>query len=300
MEKITVLDWVRKVLEEEQRPMSAQEIAEAAIKKGWKTKGKTPDYSIMSVIYVDLRDNPETLFEKTQRPVKFYLKHQKKAFKNLKETESIEDVEDEKKGEFILYPILCRWLHAKWGVYTKIINDKQSKKRKKGDNEWLHPDVVGVHISLPKTGLPKWREETWELAKEMGANLVKLYSFEVKKELYLSNLKKSFFQALSNSSWANESYLVAEIFDDENPEFETELKRLSTGFGIGVIKLNKEDTLSKSEVKYQAYSRYEINWDTINKLLPDNPNFETFIKQVTKDLKTRSITQERYEPTIEE
>ena len=70
-----------------------------------------------------------------------------------------------------------------------------------------------------------------------GNASIKIYSFELKRKVMLSNLREVFFQTVSNSSWANESYLVtAELSNDE--DLMIELKRLSTSFGIGVIKLD--------------------------------------------------------------
>lgn len=45
------------------------------------------------------------------------------------------------------------------------------------------------------------------------------------------------FQAVSNSSWANEGYLV--VLQEIDSEVLSELRRLNQSFGIGVIKLEK-------------------------------------------------------------
>jgi hypothetical protein len=67
-----------------------------------------------------------------------------------------------------------------------------------------------------------------------------VFSFELKKSLSFGNLREAFFQAVSNSSWANEGYLVAaEISQDE--DFLSELRRLSSSFGIGVVQLADSD-----------------------------------------------------------
>lgn len=59
-----------------------------------------------------------------------------------------------------------------------------------------------------------------------------------------SNLKECYFQAVSNSSFANEGYLVVfEEFDDEILE---ELIRLNASFGIGVIKLESSTAESRT------------------------------------------------------
>lgn len=66
----------------------------------------------------------------------------------------------------------------------------------------------------------------------------KVFSFEMKQKLDLGNLRSEYFQAVSNSSWANEGYLVAPIITTENEDFMSELTLLNNSFGIGVIKLN--------------------------------------------------------------
>jgi hypothetical protein len=58
-------------------------------------------------------------------------------------------------------------------------------------------------------GYPAWSSDVGELSAKFGETGLKFYSFELKKELTFSNLRESFFQAVSNSSWAHEGYLVA-------------------------------------------------------------------------------------------
>ncbi len=71
----------------------------------------------------------------------------------------------------------------------------------------------------------------------------KITSYELKKEINTNyELKEAYFQAVSNSSWANYGYLVAfEISDNLIDEIE----RLNQSFGIGVIELNANPYKSK-------------------------------------------------------
>lgn len=65
--------------------------------------------------------------------------------------------------------------------------------------------------------LEEWEPELIELGELSDNNLIKLYSFELKKSLNKGNYREAYFQAVSNSSWAHEGYLVAsEIKQDEN------------------------------------------------------------------------------------
>jgi hypothetical protein len=122
---------------------------------------------------------------------------------------------------------------------------------------------------------------------------VKLYSFEVKKELTFANIREAYFQAVSNSSWANEGYLVtANILHDE--EFMTELKRLTSAFGIGIIKLDIEDP-DASEILFPAKHKTEIDWETVNKLSKENPDFRKFIVRIKNDMNSKEIIKEKYD-----
>ena len=109
------------------------------------------------------------------------------------------------------------------------------------------------------------------------ADIFKITSYEVKKEINTDyELKKTFFQAVSNSSWANYGYLVAfEIADSLNEEME----RLNQSFGIGIIELKH----NPYESKVLFPSKYkELDFKTIDKLCKINSDFEKFIIQTEK------------------
>lgn len=80
--------------------------------------------------------------------------------------------------------------------------------------------------------------------------------------------------------------MAAEIdATDDSPD---ELKRLSTSFGIGAIKLDRTDPDS-SELLFPARPKEASDWDTINKLTI-NPDFEALLKRVTNDIKSKEIS----------
>ena len=141
--------------------------------------------------------------------------------------------------------------------------------------------------------IEEWETEVIDFARETGSPAVTLYSFEIKKELGFSNLRESFFQTVSNSSWANEGYLVAADIE-QDPEFRAELKRLSDAFGIGIIKLDITDPDS-SEIIFPARHKNQIDWDTLNKLARENPNAREFLRRITVDLATKEIRREKYD-----
>lgn len=125
---------------------------------------------------------------------------------------------------------------------------------------------------------------------------IKLYSFEVKKELSFLNLREAFFRAVSNSSWAHEGYLVAaNISEDE--DFRSELRRLSTSFGIGIVQLDIEDPDS-SIVYVPARARDELDWDALDKVAM-NKDVKGFLTRIRNDLQTKEVRREEYDQILE-
>ena len=134
-------------------------------------------------------------------------------------------------SEYELYPKLIQYLHQELDLYCLRIDEKTSTNiNGKGANKWLHPDIVAM-----KALDQDWDSSVKDCMKQSSSQNVKLFSFEVKKELNTSNLRESFFQTVSNSSWANEGYLVASTIAKNCYE---ELRVLSSLHGIGVILLN--------------------------------------------------------------
>ncbi|MBK6362572.1 MAG: hypothetical protein IPF52_03390 [Saprospiraceae bacterium] len=103
----------------------------------------------------------------------------------------------------------------------KTIFHETSTKGTKGRNEWIHPDLVGVYFPFKD-----YKKETLEIQSHLTISSIKLFSFELKISLNFSNLRECYFQAVSNSSWANEGYLVAVNINDD-PAFRDELRRLT-------------------------------------------------------------------------
>ena len=104
-----------------------------------------------------------------------------------------------------------------------------------------------------------------------------MYSFEVKKgRITTSDLREYFFQTVSNSSWANYSYLVAEEIEDKAKE---ELQLLCASFNIGFIQLNSENP-SESEIVIQA-PKTNLDWDMMDRISV-NPDFKQFLYNISK------------------
>ncbi len=299
MKNLTFKELAKKILEEEKRPLTVEKIWEIAQEKGYDkycaSQGKTPWRSIGAQIYVDIRDNPNSPFVKIDsKPRKFFLKElvSDTELKEIEEREKgkIEEPKKLKYHERELHPFLTYFAYTYMDIFTKTIYHEKSNKRKY--SQWLHPDIVGVYFPIEE-----WESEVLDFAKEIGSPSVTLYSFEVKKEIGFHNLRESFFQTVSNSSWANEGYLITANINQDD-ELMSELKRLSTAFGIGVIKLDIEDPDS-SEIVLPAKHKRELDWDTINKLADENPDFKEFLKRIKIDLSSKEIRKEKYDKVLE-
>ena len=169
-----------------------------------------------------------------------------------------------------LHKLLSSYL-KNTGIYSKTIFHEQSNG-KDSNQIWTHPDMVGIKFLSLQTKVSQ------NFLKSINrGDTFKLTSYEIKREINNDNeLKKAFFQAVSNSTWANYGYLVAFEFSDSLME---EMERLNQSFGIGVIELNANTY--KSKILYQAKYR-ELDFKTIDKLCKMNKEFEKFIEQIEK------------------
>lgn len=184
--------------------------------------------------------------------------------------------------EHDLYPVLVEYLKSELGLLCQRIDERRSKNsRGSGGNQWLHPDIVAMQ-PVDK----EWNELIRNCVKHGGGQSVRLWSFEVKKHLTGSSVRKSFFQAVSNSGWANEGYLVSTSISDSNVE--QELRMLSALHGIGVILLNPENP-SESEILLPAEARDDVNWQSVNRILAENDDFRDFIELVSTYYQTGRV-----------
>src|ERR1035437_2266310 len=182
-----------------------------------------------------------------------------------------------------LHKLLSSYL-KNTSIYSKTIFHEQSNG-KDNNQIWTHPDMVGIKFLNLQTKVSQ------NFLKSINRiDTFKLNSYELKKEINNdSELKKAYFQAVSNSSWANFGYLVAFEFSDSLTE---EMERLNQSFGIGVIELNANPYQSK--VLFPARYR-ELDFKTIDKLCKINKDFEKFIEQTEKLM----TAEERYYKSTE-
>lgn len=173
-----------------------------------------------------------------------------------------------------LYPLLCDYLWSELRIYPLRINEKKSSnKRGEGGNKWLYPDLVAMENLTAG-----WHDEIKRVVSKRSDRNTRLWSFEAKTRLNGSNVRESFFQAVSNSSWANFGYLVAAQI--EGNETIKELRMLSSLHGIGLIQINPENP-AESQILIPAEERPEVDWATCNRIAREkNKDFLKFVELV--------------------
>ncbi|KAA6501897.1 HTH domain-containing protein [Helicobacter pylori] len=302
---MTYIELGKKVLEQAEKPLKPKEIWEEACKMGWDKelkKGKRKIRSSEEDEKQSIASLGSALGEHDipKEKKQFYVAHKQGGayFYWLKsregefppqETSNAKEKDDGQSGcldaakkqeasfnERDLHPLLVKFLSEdpNFKLLCKTIYHERCQKDKQGKFEWNYPDIVGVYFPYNE-----YKKETLEFLRHIGQNSYKLFSFELKKELSLSSLKESYFQAVSNSSWANEGYLVVKNIDDK---VLGELRRLNQSFGIGVIKLESE--ISNSKILFSARER-EIDIPTLDMLVKQSPeDFKSFLEEINKQI----------------
>lgn len=290
---MTFLDIAKEVLNSSDKPMHYKEIWDKAVELGLDKKlpksseGKrlTPWNTIIARLSTDIKYNPEnTVFIRTERG-RFFLKNK---IKNEKEIEIIDEKlakEEEKANikkikEEDLHKPLTKYLYD-MKIYSKTINANSTSEHKKGKMKWGTPDIVAV------TFKEYINKSVLRLCEKINVPTTELCAYELKLELKMHNLTEYFFQALSNSGWANEAWLVAEDIDEDNIELMDEIKRLNQAFGVGIIHLDYENP-EESSVLYAAKKNINLDLDTMDKLC-NNREFKDFIEDVDDILSSSSI-----------
>ncbi|EAK5813466.1 HrgA protein [Campylobacter jejuni] len=277
--KLSYKELTLEILKQSDRPLSVNEIWQKALEKGLDKKlssiGQTPTQTIWNRLLTD-----KINFLKTSiKPTTFWLKERENELLKLDNKNEITNEKQEKNKfhERDLHPLLVKFLYENldFNLNCKTIYHEQSKKGKGGEDKWNYPDIVGVYFPYDD-----YEKETITLLENIKQNSYKLFSFELKIALNFSNLKECYFQAVSNSSWANEGYLV--VLQEIDSEVLSELRRLNQSFGIGVIKLEKD--ISNSQILISAKEK-ELDIQTLNMLINKNPNFKEFIDDINKQIK---------------
>ncbi|WP_231206254.1 HTH domain-containing protein [Helicobacter pylori] len=288
-------ELAKKVLEQAERPLSIKEIFEKACEMGLDKEckdGKILPHSLGSQLGEHDISNDKKQFyvaRKEGGAFFYWLKSREREFPPQKTPDAKEEDDEQsecsgtakkQKNSFherVLHPLLVKFLSEdpNFKLLCKTIRHEECKKGEGGECKWNYPDIVGVYFPYNK-----YKEETLKFLHHTGQEKHKLFSFELKKELSFSNLKESYFQAVSNSTWANEGYLV--VFEEIKDKVLGELRRLNQSFGIGVIKL--ESKISNSKILLPAKER-EIDIPTLNMLIEQSPkDFKPFMANINKQI----------------
>ena len=297
---MTFLELAEEVLKTAKEPLPYRESWEIAIAQGLDkkvgSKGKTPTDTLAARIYTDLKEKSDSKFCITsKRPTTFWLKSREDEVKNIIIQASTVPKIPAKTVSFHerdLHPLLVKFLFEseEFDLYCKTIYHENSKKGEKGKDKWNYPDIVGIHFPFDD-----YKKETLGLLKNLNKQSCKIYSFEIKKSITWSDIKEYYFQAVSNSSWANEGYLV--VFENIEADIFSELIRLNASFGIGIIQLEID---SSSKVILPARQR-NLDMQTLDMLVEKNKNFKDFIDDVNKDINANDkfrIAKDRYDKIL--
>lgn len=274
---------IQSVLEAIKEPIKVTEIYDKAkelfekgeIENMFDYGGETPDQTASSYIYTALNKGEELPFCKVQeKPVLIALKGAAKELVLNAQKPSAPSVKiAHERG---LHPFLTYMAinNENLKCYTKTIFHEESSKSIKGMDRWLYPDMVGVRFLHAELS----NENLIAFSKKFDTLPVKLVSFELKKEISVNNCRECYFQAISNSSWANEGYLVGHHIDTHNPKLMDLLKRLHASFGIGVIDLRTDE--DKNAILLNAKYKEKIDYTVALELSDKNPKFSSFLKSV--------------------
>lgn len=276
------IEAILRSLEDINNPATSREIFNYIIEKGLYDfkDAKTPEATISARLGDYIRTG-DIRFRRIKGSGGTYLYYLAKKEQNIEsekfhfnsETQTIDQKKRMKQRSFDerdLHKLLVSYLKNS-DTYSKTIFHELSNG-KENNQIWTHPDMVGIKFLDLQT------KASQNFLKSINrVETFKLSAYELKKEINNdSDLKKAFFQTVSNSSWANYGYLVAFEFSDNLMD---EMARLNQSFGIGIIELKANPYQSK--VVFPPVYR-DLDFKTIDKLCRMNKEFEKFIEQIEK------------------
>jgi len=276
--KLTIKEAILIVLEEERKALTYTEVYNLIIKRKLYDFGDTvkPNNTVSAQLGWFIRHNDTRVKRVKQKNgfVYYLSKFESDIELNAISEEESKKQDKRKKNDFEerdLHILLSSFLKNQ-GIATKTIFHEKSTTSKDNHQKWIHPDIVGVKFLNLKN-----KASNSLLKVTNQSNTYKIYSYELKKEVNTDyDLKKSYFQAVSNSSWSNYGYLVAFII---NGSLMDEIERLNESFGIGVIELKSNPFESK--ILFPAKHK-ELDFKTIDKLCRINEDFNYFIENIEK------------------
>lgn len=292
----TYLHLAQEVLHDSAMPLQLGQIWNLAKQKGLdkKLESENPRKQALAVaLHSPTRRESYNIFAFSKSPTLFGIigKHEAIIPEDANESQDNETQGEREKRvqkERALHPLFVKFVRDELNLFCKTIFHEKSQKRGKGINEWIHPDIVGVKLSIQDFKESKCKREMLEFIHTFNHPKIELYSFELKVEIKPADVKKIYFQAVSNSSWANYGYLA--VFNPIDDFVKDELRKLNARFGIGVINFGipKEDEESKEwEIIFQAKRQDNIDLSMLNNLGEINEDFRKLIDNITKDAQAK-------------
>ena len=236
---------------------------------------KTPEQTISALLgdFIRKGDSRVKRIKKPENYYEYYLtvyedKLDLRIDIDRSEDNNIRNIETKQYSERDLHLLFSTYLNS-IDIRAKTIFHEKSNTND-NNQKWIHPDIIGINFLQFKT------QTTQQFIKTLNSkDTFKLTSYELKKEIRTDyELKKCYFQAVSNSSWENYGYLVAH---EINSSLLNELERLNESFGIGIIELKSNPFESK--ILFQAKYK-ELDFKTIDKLCNINATFGQFIEYI--------------------
>lgn len=290
---MTVKEAIIKVLEEQKTSLTYLEVSDKIIERDyidW-SNAKTPADTVSAQLGSFIRKNDTRVKRiKGKKGFEYYLSKYEDEI-NLTDVIEASPVEKNTKRNKVfqerdLHKLLSSYLKNK-NIYSKTIFHEKSANSKDNHQKWVHPDMIGIKFLSLKN---KASHSLMKIINKSDA--FELVSYELKREIKSDyELKKTYFQAVSNSSWANYGYLVAFEISSNLKE---EMERLNQSFGIGIIELKANPY--ESEVLFPAKNK-ELDFKTIDKLCQINKEFEKFISQTESLL---SASDKYFKATLKE
>ena len=274
---MTIKEAILLSLEDFPHGAIVREVYENILKKKifkFSNEARTPDATVSALMGTMVRKGDVRIkrFKNDKNIFSYYLSKYSENIENNNFVPIKKKKDPLSFNERELHPLLCSYLNYNGIVAKTIFHEKSCKAEE--HQKWIHPDIVGAKFIEQKNLTCN------SLYKAISKrDSLRLYSYELKKKIENDyDLKKCFFQAVSNSSWANHGYLVS---FDINTELKDELARLNHSFGIGFILLKANPY--ESQTWFEAKDR-QLDFTTIDKLCEINPDFREFIKLVEATL----------------
>jgi len=281
---MTIKEAILKSLEDLHKLLTHNDIYEHIISQKYYDFGesKTPAATISALLGDFIRKN-DTRVKRIKGKQSQYLYYLAKFEQDLNINEITSHITEKPQSkqhskkqtyrERDLHKLLSSFLKNK-KIYSKTILHEESKNSKDDYQKWIHPDMIAIEFLNLTSKVNK------AFMKVLNkSDTFKLTSYEIKKEINTDyELKKYYFQAVSNSSWANYGYLVALEINDN---LKDEMQRLNESFGIGIIELKPNPY--ESEILFQSKFK-ELDFKTIDKLCNVNKKFENFIEMTERML----------------